>query len=63
MTVLVFGASGMIGSEVLAYFQERGISVCAPASGEFTENNLKWRKPSRQKLETRSAHQSNKCVV
>lgn len=52
MTVLVFGASGMIGSEVSAYFQERGLSVCAPASGEFTEDNLKWRKPSRQKLET-----------
>jgi len=52
MTVLVFGASGMIGSEVSAYFQERGLSVCAPASDEFTDDNLKWRKPNRQKLET-----------
>jgi len=52
MTVLIFGASGMIGSEVAAYFLERGISVYAPTAGEFTDDNLKWRKPSRQKLET-----------
>lgn len=52
MTVLIFGASGMIGSEVSKYFEEQGIHICTPATSEFTDDNSKWRTPNLLKIET-----------
>ena len=41
----------MIGTEVSRYFKEQGESIFTPATNEFTDDHLDWRRPNRSRIE------------
>jgi dTDP-4-dehydrorhamnose reductase len=51
MTVLIFGSSGMIGTEVSRYFREEGEIIVNPRSDEFTDRRNSLRIPNRKELQ------------